>query len=74
MVRYLKKEIRLKSLLNAEEVIVAKDFKGCASNNVTQEAFSDSVINTELEKICPMCAETIKKAAKICRYCGHKFD
>jgi hypothetical protein len=25
-------------------------------------------------KACPMCAEAIKVAAKICRYCGHKFD
>lgn len=25
------------------------------------------------EKICPMCAETIKKAALVCKHCGHRF-
>lgn len=25
-------------------------------------------------KECPMCAETIKKKAKICRFCGHTFE
>jgi hypothetical protein len=25
-------------------------------------------------KVCPACAEDIKAAAKICRFCGHKFE
>jgi hypothetical protein len=26
------------------------------------------------EKTCPVCAERVKEAAKVCRFCGHKFD
>lgn len=25
-------------------------------------------------KTCPMCAERIKSAARVCRHCGHSFD
>jgi hypothetical protein len=25
-------------------------------------------------KTCPMCAEDVKNAAKVCRYCNHKFN
>jgi hypothetical protein len=66
------KEIRKKSLLTAEEVIVAKDLK-VVKDITTTEKFSEETLSSELEKVCPMCAETIKKAAKVCRYCGYKF-
>lgn len=25
-------------------------------------------------KVCPECAETVKSAAVVCRFCGHRFD
>ncbi|MBU9174012.1 zinc ribbon domain-containing protein [Burkholderia gladioli] len=27
----------------------------------------------EDEKQCPQCAESVKYAAKVCRFCGHQF-
>ena len=64
---------RKKSLLEAEEVIASKDLK-------TEKASIDDDNPTEKfdanklsDKICPMCAETVKSAAKICRFCNHKF-
>ncbi|HEY3637174.1 MAG TPA: zinc ribbon domain-containing protein [Rhizomicrobium sp.] len=28
----------------------------------------------EPEKLCPRCAEHVKAAANVCRFCGHEFD
>jgi hypothetical protein len=25
-------------------------------------------------KDCPRCAESVKRAAQVCRYCGHDFE
>ena len=34
----------------------------------------DPAYPTGSEKTCPMCAEKVKSAAKICRFCGHSFE
>lgn len=34
---------------------------------------SDSVVDHEQTKKCPFCAETIKKEAVLCRYCGKEL-
>lgn len=51
------------------------DIGGTVKEKINEEVNkikNSSKVNNE--KDCPMCAETIKAAAKICRYCGHKFD
>ena len=31
-------------------------------------------MTTSDEKVCPRCAETVRAAAKVCRFCGHEFE
>ncbi len=38
-----------------------------ASDNTTAEPITES-------KICPDCAEEVKAAARVCRFCGHRFE
>lgn len=49
-----------------------------AENIVTQSASTQPVTprteSAEKMKTCPECAESIKDAAKSCRFCGHKFS
>ena len=35
---------------------------------------TDGAVALPETKTCPDCAETIKAAAKVCRFCGHRFE
>jgi hypothetical protein len=35
---------------------------------------SESTNSIQIEKTCPQCAEHIKEAAKVCRFCGYNFS
>jgi hypothetical protein len=37
------------------------------------EGTAPSSTGAYAEKTCPMCAETVKSAALICKHCGHQF-
>lgn len=34
---------------------------------------TQSYIDTYDSKVCPQCAESVKRAAQVCRHCGWKF-
>ena len=49
--------------------------KPAGTLTVTYELKSIDVEKTESEiKTCPDCAETVKRAAHKCRYCGYEFE
>lgn len=44
---------------------------------VQRSSFEDAPLSKGVrlsaEKVCPRCAEMVKAAAQVCRYCGHEF-
>ena len=60
----------ISNLSNTElkEILLPKEFpKEFSGSETKREVSADT-------KTCPMCAETVKHAAKICRFCNHKFE
>jgi len=43
------------------------------SSTFNKKSKTQTIPNTD-NKICPECAETVKSAAKVCRFCQHKFN
>jgi len=59
-----------------EKVRASKQFSAPrpASQPTSQPAPAPQVISSDTHKVCPMCAEDVKLAAKICRYCRYEFE
>ncbi|MBT4034194.1 MAG: hypothetical protein HOB84_01775 [Candidatus Marinimicrobia bacterium] len=64
------RKTKKKALLEAEEekIKLENQASGLEPQSVAIEE------SLSAEKVCPMCAETVKAAAKICRYCRHEFE
>lgn len=58
----------LKTTNSAEEKLAESEHKRRLAEIRAETAVSSDT------KICPQCAETIKSAAKVCRFCGNKFS
>lgn len=41
--------------------------------HVAEDAEESREKQIESTKVCPRCAETVKAAAQVCRFCGHEF-
>lgn len=47
--------------------------KPAGTLTVTYRHGAQQAIEGGSEKTCPMCAEKVKEAALVCRFCGHQF-
>lgn len=44
-----------------------------AERRAKSEARRLEIIEAEANRTCPICAERVKRAAQVCRYCGHQL-
>lgn len=56
--------------LKIEAAKAAAEAKARAEEDAMQQRLE---FEAEHSKTCPRCAETVKKAALVCRFCGHEF-
>lgn len=45
-----------------------------AGSMIIEEGIPQGRIESAEDKLCPQCAETVKRAAKVCRHCGFTFE
>lgn len=46
----------------------------CCERLPTAQEIASARSASEITKTCPRCAETVKAAALVCRFCNHEFD
>ena len=66
--------MKLKSLKDEKRAFVLEQerkIKELKDDEMTEDF---SITNLDETKECPMCAESVKIKAKICRFCGYKFE
>lgn len=59
-------------MMEHTEMIVTRITEAQVKGQIVQQR--ESHIDLADTKKCPMCAETIKYEAKLCKHCGHKFS
>jgi hypothetical protein len=57
-----------------DNVTVVYEKGGVDPAPVSPEPVATVASPAEPEKVCPDCAETVKAAANVCRFCGSRFD